>query len=71
MTAKTTKRRNEMPAQHDLYKTGDDDAPLQIKDRNGDVVLGLCRRCGRGEIELDQPCGKQADAQRYHHLLDE
>lgn len=42
--------------EHDLYKTGDADAPLVIKDRNGDVVLGLCRRCGRGEIELCDPC---------------
>jgi len=41
---------------HDLYKTGDKDAPRSIKDGNGDVVLGLCRRCGKGECDLEQPC---------------
>lgn len=41
---------------HDLYKTGDADAPSTIKDRNGDVALGLCRKCGKGEIELEEPC---------------
>jgi hypothetical protein len=41
---------------HDLYKTGDADAPDVIKDRNGEVVLGLCRKCGRGEIELADRC---------------
>jgi hypothetical protein len=40
---------------HDLYKTGDD-APDEIKDRNGEVVLGLCKRCGRAEIELSEYC---------------
>lgn len=42
--------------EHDLYKTGDSDAPEQIKDRNGEVALNLCRRCGRGEVELSAPC---------------
>lgn len=41
---------------HDLYKTGDADAPEQIKDRNGDVVLSLCRRCGKGGIDLSEGC---------------
>lgn len=41
---------------HNLYKTGDADAPEVIKDRNSEVVLGLCRDCGKGEIELDGPC---------------
>ena len=39
---------------HDLYKTGDEDAPDAIKDRNGEVVLALCRKCNRGESELYQ-----------------
>lgn len=42
---------------HELYKTGDADAPHCIKDRNGEVVLYLCKRCGRGEVELIEPCG--------------
>ena len=42
--------------EHVLYKTGDKDAPEQIRDRNGDVALRLCRRCGRGEVELEEPC---------------
>lgn len=41
---------------HDLYKTGDTEAPEVIKDGNGEVVLGLCKKCGRGEIELSEPC---------------
>jgi hypothetical protein len=48
---------------HVLYKTGDADAPDVIKDRNGEVVLGLCRVCGRGEIELEHPC-----TPREHHV---
>ena len=38
--------------EHKLYKTGDADAPDAIKDRNGEVVLRLCRSCGKGEAEL-------------------
>jgi hypothetical protein len=41
---------------HDLYKTEDADAPDFIKDSNGEVVLGLCRRCNKGEVELEGPC---------------
>ncbi|HBS81057.1 MAG TPA: hypothetical protein DD989_20785, partial [Pseudomonas sp.] len=41
---------------HDLYRTSDEDAPESIKDRNGEVVLDLCRKCGRGEVELKDGC---------------
>jgi hypothetical protein len=41
---------------HDLYKTGDDDAPDVIKDWNGEVVLALCRRCHKAEIDLVLRC---------------
>lgn len=37
---------------HDLFKTGDADAPEQVKDRNGEVVLAMCRKCGKAESEL-------------------
>lgn len=40
------------PTKHDLFKTGDPDAPDVIKDNNGEVVLDLCRKCGKTEIEL-------------------
>lgn len=43
-------------SEHDLYKTGDPDAPDSIKDSNGEVALGLCRRCKRAERELEEPC---------------
>lgn len=43
-------------SEHDFYKTGDRDAPEQIKDRNGAVVLQCCRRCGQAEIELEPDC---------------
>jgi hypothetical protein len=45
-----------IPKKHELYETGDPEAPDIIKDRNGEVVLGLCKSCGRGEIELSEPC---------------
>lgn len=44
------------PNGHTLYQTSDDDTPDTICDSNGEVVLGLCRVCGKGEIELDEPC---------------
>lgn len=40
---------------HVFYKTGDHDAPRTIMDRNSDVVLQLCRFCGRAEVELTDP----------------
>lgn len=43
-------------ATHDLYKDGDAGLPSSILDANGQVVLGLCKRCGRGEVELSEPC---------------
>lgn len=39
--------------EHVLYETSDPDRPDVICDGNGEVVLGLCRKCGRGEIELE------------------
>lgn len=42
--------------EHQLYKTGDEDAPAAIKDRNGIVVLECCRICGKAESELDGSC---------------
>lgn len=47
---------NEVKGGHNLYKTGDFDAPSQVKDRNGEVVLQLCRKCGRAESRLITPC---------------
>ncbi len=41
---------------HQLYTTADKDAPASIKDSNGVVALGLCKVCGRGEVELSAPC---------------
>lgn len=37
---------------HDLYEDGDKNVPPIICDRNGHVVLGLCKKCGKGEAEL-------------------
>ena len=45
-----------MKNDHDLYKNGDADIPSSIQDRNGEVVLSLCKRCGKGEIELSGSC---------------
>ncbi len=38
--------------EHDLYADGDADIPEQITDSNGQVVLNLCKVCGKGESEL-------------------
>lgn len=46
----------ELKMTHDLYKNGDANIPDCVKDQNGDVVLGLCKRCGKAECELDEPC---------------
>jgi len=43
--------------EHDLYADTDPDRPWIICDRNGQVVLGLCKRCGRAESQLVEPCG--------------
>ncbi|MEN9671044.1 MAG: hypothetical protein RL018_1321, partial [Pseudomonadota bacterium] len=48
---------------HDLYTDADKDIPDVICDRNGQVVLGLCKRCGRGEAELETPCDKPKQEQ--------
>lgn len=45
-----------MNIKHFLYKTGDLDAPESILDRNGEVVLDLCRLCGKGEADLGEFC---------------
>ena len=42
--------------EHDLYTDRDKDRPEIICDRNGQVVLGLCKRCGKAEAQLDEPC---------------
>lgn len=47
--------------QHDLYKDGDKDIPEQLVDSNGQVVLAQCKRCGRAEAELSEPCMPRAD----------
>ena len=44
------------PQQHVFYKTGDPDAPEQIKDSNGEVVLAYCRRCKQAEADLTPAC---------------
>lgn len=41
---------------HDIIKTGDPDAHRHIQDRNGEVVLAECRRCGQAEGTLDPDC---------------
>ena len=41
---------------HVLWKTGEVGVPSAILDRNGEVVLGLCKICGKGECDLVEPC---------------
>jgi len=42
---------------HDLYTDADKDRPEVICDSNGQVVLGLCKKCGKGECELTNEDG--------------
>lgn len=37
---------------HDLWKTGEEGIPPSITDRNGVVILGLCKACGKAKAEL-------------------
>lgn len=41
---------------HILFHRKDDYIPQSIQDGNGDIVLAMCKVCGAGEIELEQPC---------------
>lgn len=45
-----------MNTTHALYTDSDTDRPDVICDSNGQVVLSLCKTCGRAEAELSQPC---------------
>lgn len=46
-------------ATHDCYTDADQDRPVSICDSNGQVALGLCKKCGRGGAELDEePCSQ-------------
>lgn len=61
-----------MKKAHDLYKTGDKDAPDRIKDNNGEVVLSLCKRCGKAEAELDEwYCIDDKKMKKAHDILRE
>lgn len=40
------------PDGHSFYVTGNTDAPDQIRDDNGQVVLQQCRLCRKAEVEL-------------------
>lgn len=51
--------------EHRLYKMSDADAPDSIKDRNGEVVLDLCRDCGAGESQLSEVCIEKTSKRVY------
>lgn len=42
--------------EHDTYETGDINAPAAILDRNGEVVLSLCKICGGAESSMPTEC---------------
>lgn len=56
---------------HVFYKTSDPDAPDAIRDRNGEVVLRLCKRCGKCEAELSEPCIAVAHLPEYSSAMGE
>jgi hypothetical protein len=41
---------------HVLFTDNDAARPDAICDRNGQVVLGLCKVCGKADAELESPC---------------
>lgn len=45
---------------HVLYETGDHGAPTTILDRNGAVVLSLCKVCGGAEGAMPTDCPGEA-----------
>lgn len=45
---------------HRLWETGDIRLPDSIVDGNGEVVLALCKDCGRAESELSEPCAPRS-----------
>jgi len=47
---------------HVLFTDADKDRPDVICDRNGQVVLGLCKICGKGESQLEEPCTPEEEA---------
>jgi hypothetical protein len=58
-----------MDRNHVLYRTADADAPGVICDARGEVVLGLCRRCGAAEAQLVAPCAQIADDSTSYPFL--
>lgn len=61
---------------HEFYKDGDKDVPEQIKDRNGQVVLTLCKLCNQAEGELKsdycpQPTESRAEWEREQLTTEE
>lgn len=41
---------------HLLFDDKDHDRPDVICDSNGQVVLGLCKRCNKAEVQLEESC---------------
>lgn len=61
LVAEATDLMDDACSKHDLYTNADKDRPKQICDSNGDVVLGQCKRCGKAEVELNEPCALLVD----------
>jgi hypothetical protein len=41
---------------HECYVDRDKNIPESILDRNGQVVLSVCKICGKGEADLNEEC---------------
>jgi len=63
-------KQRENQATHTLYTDADPDKPEGACDRNGELVLGVCRVCGTYEAGLeDAPCpGKRPTPPRKPDL---
>lgn len=69
---KANARATSMDTTHALFTDSDADRADVICDRNGQVVLGLCKTCGRAEAELCQPCVPRISDEQLaqQHALD-
>lgn len=72
-TPETLDSRNAIQWGHDLWKTRDAGKPSQILDRNGEVALDLCKRCGKAEAELSAdnctPAKREASSENENPLV--
>lgn len=72
-TLETLQAAQPVESKHYLYKDGDNNVPSTLLDRNGQIVLSMCRICGKAEGELSESCeqaGEPKGRDWLHKLFD-